>query len=78
MSIRSNYMDNDALADLFRDGILELHAKIAELPDGSFKRRMSRLANIAHGALETIQEGALDQGMIQPFSGGDPKPPTGP
>jgi len=71
-------MTNDELADAFHANITELHEKIAALPDGSRKRRFNRLANVAHGALEQLQEEALNADMIQPFSGGGDKPPPGP
>lgn len=68
-------MTNDELANAFAANLTELHVKIAELPEGSRKRRFNRLARVAHGALEQLQEEAIDSDMIQPFSGGDPKPP---
>lgn len=71
-------MTDDELADAFAANITELHAKIDALPEGQKKRRFNRLARVAHGALEQIREEALDDGMIQPLSGGDPKPPGGP
>ncbi len=31
-------------------------------------------ANVAHGALERVKKRAVDEGEVEPFSGGDPKP----
>lgn len=74
-------MTNDQLADYMAAGMTELREKIEALPEGSFKRKLTRLDRIAHGALTQIQEEVLNGGMIQPFSGGDPnkdEPPSGP
>ena len=73
-----NMMDDDELANAFAANLAQLHAKIAALGAGSLKRRLDRLAKVAHGALEQLQEEAMNAGMIQPYSGGDPKPPEGP
>lgn len=74
-------MTTDELADALAANMTELRSKIGELADGSFKRKLARLDRVAHGALVQIQEEVLNQGMIQPFSGGDPNkddPPSGP
>lgn len=75
MSVRGNLMSNDDLANAFAANLAELHAKIEALADGSFKRKLGRLARVAHGALEQIQEEAINGDLIQPFSGGEEKPP---
>jgi len=67
-------MDNDALATQFRALMDDLHARIAALEEGAVKARALRLANVAHGALEALRDHAADNGLVQPFSGGDPKP----
>lgn len=66
-------MTDDELANAFAANLAELHAKIGALEDGSRKTRLARNADIAHRALENIQEVALDGGMIAPMSGGTPK-----
>lgn len=68
-------MTNQELVDAFAANISELHAKIEALPEGATKRRAGRLASILHRAAEELAELASDDGMIQPFSGGDPKGP---
>lgn len=71
-------MTDEELAAAFGINIAELHAKIEALPDGATKRRAKRLASILHRAAEELAELAADDGMIRPFSGGEPKPPEGP
>lgn len=73
-------MTDQELADRFGIDIAELHAKVEALPDGQTKRRAKRLASILHRAAEEIADIGSGNGMIQPFSGGDPKPddPNGP
>lgn len=68
-------MTDDELADALAANMAELHDKIEALADGPVKRRATRLARIAHAALDDLKELAGDEGVIQPFSGGDPKPP---
>ena len=71
-------MSNDELANAFAANLAELHAKVGALEEGSLKRKLNRLARVAHGALEQLQEEVLNADMILPASGGDPKPPEGP
>lgn len=68
-----NVMTNDELADAFRDLFDQLHGKIDALPDGGLKHRADALAGVAHRALEKLKAHAVDEGVVQPFSGGDPK-----
>lgn len=67
---------NDELAEAFGELMIDLHARIDALADGQMKTRAQRLANVAHGSLEALREHLADGGQVQPFSGGDPKPPT--
>lgn len=67
-------MTTDELADALAANMAEVHEKIGELPDGQVKRKADRLARIAHGALNGLKELAAEDGHIQPFSGGEPKP----
>lgn len=67
-------MTHDELAQAFDENIKELHGKIDALAAGPTKRRASRLASILHRAAEELKDLAETDGMIQPFSGGDPKP----
>jgi len=67
-------MDNDELADTFRDALTELHSKI-DSSDHPKKARLQRLAKVAHGALQDIGEIVNDEtgsGEIQARAG-DPK-----
>ncbi len=68
-------MTDEDLAQRFGIDIAELHAKIEALPDGETKRRARRLASILHRAAEELADLAAGGGMIQPFSGGEEKPP---
>lgn len=65
-------MTDDQLADYFKAGFDQLHARIDAQPDGPRKRRAQRLVRIMHGAANELKDLAVDGGMIQPFSGGDP------
>lgn len=71
-------MTRDELADYFKVGFDELEAEVAALGEGSVKRRAVRLASIMHRAAEELKELAVDEELIQPFSGGEEKPPEGP
>ena len=70
----SNYMSNDELADLFKSAFDELHLKIEAMPEGATKKRLGRLADIAHKAMSELRDLADGDGMIAPMSGGGPKP----
>jgi len=67
-------MTRDELADHFKAGFDALDSEIENWPDGAAKRRVARLARIAHGAMNEIKAFAVDEGAIEPYSGGDPKP----
>jgi hypothetical protein len=77
MSVGDNYMNSDELADAFRDLFDQLHAKIEAHPAGPLKHRAEVLANVAHRALERLKKHAVDDGIVQPFSGGEEKPDNG-
>lgn len=67
-------MSDADLQAMGADFLQALHARIGGMEDGSVKRRCARNADIAHRALENIQELALDQGLIvTPMSGGGDK-----
>ena len=70
----TNVMSNDELADAFRDLFDQLHAKIDAHPEGPLKNRAEALAGVAHRALERLKKHAVDDGVIQPMSGGEEKP----
>ncbi len=69
-------MTDDELADAFKANLDELHAKVAALPDGAAKSHFEAWASVAHRALGRIKRRAVDETLIQPFSGGpdDDKP----
>lgn len=67
-------LSNDELADTIKAIFDELHARHDALPAGSLKTRGGRLLRVAHGAFESLKDQCVDEEMIQPFSGGDPKP----
>lgn len=69
-------MTKDELADYLKVGLDELHAHIDAEPEGQRKRRANRLAKIAHHALDELKELAQGDGLIQPLSGGEEKPPS--
>lgn len=67
-------LGNNDLADAFRELLDNLHENIEAMDDGQPKVRAQRLAKVAHGALEALRDHAADHGLVEPFSGGDPKP----
>lgn len=71
-------LTNDELADAAKAMLTEMHARQAALPAGSFKTRAGRLLRVSHGALDALKEHCVDEEVISPFSGGEPKPEEGP
>lgn len=69
-------MTNDDVAGEIGALITEVEARIDALPDGVVKTRAQRLAAVAHGALESLRDHLADNLLVQPDSGGDPKPPS--
>ena len=68
-------MTNDELAEAFKALFAEAHAKAEALPDGRFKKRAIERLNVAHEIMDRIRKHAVEEGEIQPFSGGDPNKP---
>ena len=68
-------MTHDELADYFKVGFDELHAKVDAMEDGPFKRKLERRVDAFHAAADWVRNQCADEGLIQPFSGGDPKTP---
>jgi hypothetical protein len=66
---------NDELANAFKALFDEAHAKAEALPDSGFKRRTIERLNVAHEIMDRIRKTAVDEGEIQPMSGGDPSKP---
>ena len=67
-------MTRDELADYFKVGVDALHAHVDALPPGPAKTRHARRAAVLHALLDNIKGDAVDDGLIQPMSGGGPKP----
>lgn len=67
-------MTRDELADYFKAGIEALHDHVDALPPGPAKTRYTRRAAVLHALLDNIKGDAVDDGLIQPMSGGGPKP----
>lgn len=68
-------MTNDDVANEVGALLTEIEARIDALPDGVVKTRTQRLAAVAHGALGNLRDHLADNDLVEPFSGGDPKPP---
>lgn len=64
----------DDLANRLKANMDELHAFVDDRPAGVLRRRARRLVGLAHTALNELKALAVDEGEIEPFSGGDPKP----
>jgi len=67
-------LTEDQLADLAGDVIREADRRADDLPKGERRRKIRRALLNAHKALDTAREVISGEGIIQPFSGGDPKP----
>lgn len=70
-----NYMGHDEIAEGFEMYLKHLHAAIDARPSGSLKRRLNRLAQAAHLALEQLHEEAHNAGLVT--FGGTDKPEPG-
>lgn len=71
-------MTRDEIVGAFRAAFDALDAEITAVPDGPMKIRAEAYTEVAHRALERLRKLAVDDGMIQPLSGGGDKPPGGP
>ena len=66
-------MTNDEMVDGFTTLLAQTHAAVDALGDP----RATRLLNVAHGALEALQDHLSQSGVVRPLDGG-PKPPPQP
>lgn len=66
-------MSNDDLVDAFAALFVHLHANA----NSGGNARLIRLANLAHGIMEEIQNVGNGIGVVKPFDG-TAKPPPGP
>lgn len=67
-------LTDDQLADAQKALLDEAEARVAALADGPVKNRVDRALNLAHKALDLVKRELVDGEIIQPYSGGDPKP----
>ncbi len=66
---------DDQLADVTKALVDEIEGRIAALPTGALKTAASLHMAKAHKQLNKVRELTVDEGLIQPFSGGTPKGP---
>lgn len=64
---------DDQLADVTKAVVVEIERRIAALPTGALKTAASLHMGKAHKQLNKVRALVVDDGMIQPFSGGTPK-----
>lgn len=69
-------MTHDELAEQGGAWIRAVEAAVEALDDGPAKTRLRRHARLVHQQLELMRDIAAEGSLVQPFSGGDPKPPT--
>lgn len=74
MDARGLPMTNDELADHFRTGFDMLHAKIDALPEGARRQWWEARLGLAHAMFNRLKGRAVEEGEIQPMSGGEDKP----
>lgn len=67
-------LTDDQLADAQKALLDETESRVAARPDGPGKNRLERPLHVAHVALDMFKKELVDQEIIQPYSGGDPKP----
>ena len=67
-------LSDDELADAARALFDELHRRHDGLPASAFKNGVGRRLGIAHRAMDVLKEHLSGGGIIQPYSGGEPKP----
>lgn len=65
---------DDQLADVTKAIVDEIESRIAALPTGALKTAATLHMGKAHKQLNKVKKLTVDDGMIQPFSGGEPKP----
>lgn len=73
-SVELDTLSDDALADHVRAVFDELHRRHDIMEPGAIKRGAGVRLLVAHRAMEILREHLAGGGVIQPFSGGDPKP----
>ena len=67
-------MTDQEIAEGFRDLFAAAHASADAKSEGPGRTRGRRLVAVAHAAANALYHHALDEGLIEPFSGGDVKP----
>ncbi len=65
-----------ALADTTRDWLLEVERRLHALPQGDLKMLAFEHITRVHQRLERLARLLKDDSVIQPLSGGEPKPVT--
>jgi hypothetical protein len=67
-------LTDDEFADAGKAWVDELHVRANGRPESPAKRRGQRLAKAIHALLFALKAHAVDEEIIQPFSGGEEKP----
>ena len=67
-------LTNDDLADHIKSVFDELHARADALPAGTYKWMAKDRLDKAHAQFNRLKRMTSDEGLIQPLSGGGPKP----
>jgi hypothetical protein len=71
-------LTDDELASHIGAGIREAERRADALPKGDERRAIRQELRRLHNVAEKARSVVSGHGMIQPLSGGDPKPPGGP
>ena len=67
-------LSDDDFATAVKAVVDELHRRVDARPDDVVKDALQYRLAIAHKALDVLRARAASGGVIQPYSGGDPKP----
>lgn len=68
---------HDQLADVMGEAIREAHRRVDTHHNPQLRKEINKHLKAAHAHLEKARNAAAGGGVIQPFSGGDPKPTGG-
>lgn len=66
-------LTNDQLADQWKALLDETHARAEALPAGTFKHLVKARLEKLHVHVNRLKAMTVDEGTIQPYSGGEPK-----
>lgn len=67
-------LSDDDMANAVKAAFDDLHRRVDARPDDITKDALQYRLAIAHKAMDIFRARAVSGGVVQPYSGGDPKP----